>query len=97
MESFPKTNITLFKRHKENKSKIGQERSSMQQPGYQCHRPTPWMQESVSMHKKPYQSQAFAHESSKVGGRGKREEGKRGQEADEKIVCRARWDESIDV
>ena len=41
------------------------------------------MQESVSMNarkcvhaQKPYPSQAFAHESSKVGGRGKRETGK---------------------
>ena len=42
-----------YKRHKENKSKTGQERSSMQQADYQCHRPTPWMQESVSMHKSP--------------------------------------------
>ena len=38
----------------ENKSKIGQERNSMQQGRlYQYHRPTPWMQESVSMHKSP--------------------------------------------
>ena len=34
---------------------------------------------------KPYPSQAFAHESSKVGGRGKKKDWKeRGQEADEK-------------
>ena len=32
---------------KNYKSKIGQEGSSMQQADYQCHRPTPWMQESV--------------------------------------------------
>ena len=31
--------------------KTGQERSSMQQADYQCNRPTPWMQESVSKHK----------------------------------------------
>ena len=50
----------------------------MQQADYQYHRPTPWMQESVSMNarkcvhaQKPYPSRAFAHESSKVGGRGK--------------------------
>ena len=42
-----------YKRHEENKRLIGQERSSMQQAHYQCHRPTPWMQESVSMHKSP--------------------------------------------
>ena len=51
------------------------------------------MQESVSMDarkcvhaQKPYPSQAFAHESSKVGGRGKREGDRkdRGQEADGK-------------
>ena len=32
-------------------SKILQERSSMQRADYHFHRPTPWMQESVSMHK----------------------------------------------
>ena len=32
-----------YKRHEEKKSKIGKERSSMQQAD-QCHRPTPWMQ-----------------------------------------------------
>ena len=45
--------VRSYKRHKENKSKIGQQRSSMQQADYQCHRPTPWMQESVSMHESP--------------------------------------------
>ena len=45
--------LRFCKRHEENKSKIGQKRSSMQQADYQCHRPTPWMQESVSMHKSP--------------------------------------------
>ena len=42
------------------------------------------MQESVSMQKKakkPYPTQAFMHESSKVGGRGKRDRKDRGQEA----------------
>ena len=34
-----------------DKRKIEQERSSMQQAQNQCHRPTPRMQESVSMHK----------------------------------------------
>ena len=44
------------------------------------------MQESVSMHKSPTPPQAVAHESSKVGGRGKREGDRkdRGQEADGK-------------
>ena len=42
-----------YKRHEENKSKSRQERSSIQQAHYQCHRPTPWIQESVSMHKSP--------------------------------------------
>ena len=32
--------------------KIGKERSSMQKTNDQCHRPTPWMQESVSMHQR---------------------------------------------
>ena len=45
--------LRSYKRHEENRRKIGQERSSMQQAHYQCHRPTPWMQESVSMHKSP--------------------------------------------
>ena len=42
-----------YKGHLENKSKIGQERSSMQQADYHSHRPTPWMLKSVSMHKSP--------------------------------------------
>ena len=37
--------LRSYKRHEGNKRKIGQERSS---PDYQFHRPTPWMQESVS-------------------------------------------------
>ena len=41
--------IRSYKRHEENRSKIGQECSS----DYQCHQPNPWMQESVSMHKNP--------------------------------------------
>ena len=32
---------------------MGQERSSMQQADYECPRPTPWIQESVSNHKSP--------------------------------------------
>ena len=47
--------IRTCKSHEENKSKIEQERSSMQQAHNQCHRPTPWMQESVCMHKSPTQ------------------------------------------
>ena len=43
--------LRSYKRHEENKSKNCQKRSPMQQADYQCHRPTPWMQESVSMHK----------------------------------------------
>ena len=45
----------------------------MQQADYHHHRPTPWMQESVHA-QKSYPPQAVAHESSKVGRRGKREE-----------------------
>ena len=37
--------IIYYYKGEENKSKIGQERNSMQQADYQCHRPTPWMQE----------------------------------------------------
>ena len=54
--SFPITEV-----HEENKRKIGQERSSMQQADYQCHRPTPWMQESVSMN-----ARKCVHECNKV-------------------------------
>ena len=43
--------LSIYKRHEENKSKIGQERRSIQQADYQCHQPTPSMQESVSKHK----------------------------------------------
>ena len=45
--------LMSYNRHEENKSKSGQERSSMQQADYQCHRPTLWMQESVSLHQSP--------------------------------------------
>ena len=58
---------------------------------HECKKVCPWMQESVSMNarkcvhaQKPCPSQAFAHESSKVGGRGKRDRKDRGQEADGK-------------
>ena len=51
----PFQRLRFYKRHEQNKRRIGQERSSIQQPHYQCHRPTPWMQESVSMHKSPTQ------------------------------------------
>ena len=37
----PNQILRSYKRHEENKSKIGQGRSSMQQADYQCHRPTP--------------------------------------------------------
>ena len=49
----PFQQLMSYKTHEENKRKIGQEGSSMQLAHYQCHRPTPWMQESVSMHKSP--------------------------------------------
>ena len=51
----PFQRLRYYKRHEEKKRKIGQERSSIQQAHYQSHRPTPWMQESVSMHKSPSQ------------------------------------------
>ena len=47
----------------------------MQQADYH-HRPTPWMQESVSMHKSPTPVRALAHESSK-GRRKRKRRGKR--------------------
>ena len=37
---------------RKNDSKIRQERSSMKHADYKFHRPTPWMQESASMHRK---------------------------------------------
>ena len=79
--------LRSYKRHEENKRKIGQERSSMQQADYQCHRPTPWMQESVSMHKSPTpvrhsrMNQARSEEEEKERKRDRRD---RGQEADGK-------------
>ena len=45
--------LMSFKTREENMSKIGQERSSMPQADNQYHRPSPWMQESVSTHKSP--------------------------------------------
>ena len=62
--------LKSYKRHEENKRKIGQEESSMQQADSMDARKCVHAQE-------PYLSQAFAHESSKVGGRGKREEKER--------------------
>ena len=53
--------LRSYKRHEENKRKIGQERSSMQQADYHRHRPTPWMQESVSMN-----ARKCVHECKKV-------------------------------
>ena len=50
---FPFQLLTSYKGHEESKSKIGQERSSVQQADYHRHWPTPRMQESVSMHKSP--------------------------------------------
>ena len=76
-------------KRQENKSKIGQERSSMQQADYQCHRPTPWMQESVSMHKSPApvthsrMNQARSEEEEKER---KRDRKDRGQESDGKAA-----------
>ena len=72
------------KRHKENKSKIGQERSSMQQADYQCHWSTSWMQESVSMHKSPApvrHSRMNQARSEKKEKEKKRDSKERGQEA----------------
>ena len=79
--------LRSYKRHKENKRKIRQERSSMQQADYQCHRPTPWMQESVSMHKSPTplrhsrKNQARSEEEEKERNRVRKN---KGQEADRK-------------
>ena len=73
-----------YKRQEENNSKIGQERSSMQQADYQFQQPTPWMQESVSMHKSPT---PLRHSNWIKQGRRKRKKRDRkdwGQEADGK-------------
>ena len=75
------------KRPEENKRKIGQERSSIQQDDYQCHRPTPWMQESVSMHKSPNpfrQSRMNQARSEEEDKKRKRDRKDRDQEADGK-------------
>ena len=79
--------LRSYKRHEESKNKIGQERSSMQQADYQCHRPTPWMQESVSMHKSPTpvrQSRMNQARSAEEGKERKRDRKDRGQEDDGK-------------
>ena len=78
--------LRSYKRYEENKSKTGQECRSMQQADYHRHRPTPWMQESVSMHKSPTllrqsrMNQARSEEEEKE----RRDRKDRGQEADEK-------------
>ena len=67
--------------------KIGHECISMQQAEYKCHRPTPWMQESVSMHKSPTpvrhlrMNQARSEEEEQKRGRDRKD---RGREADGK-------------
>ena len=72
-------------KEEENKRKIGQETSSVQQAHYHRHQPTPWMQESVSMHKSPTpvrhsrMNQARSEEEEKER---KRDRKDRGQEAD---------------
>ena len=79
--------IRSYKGDKENKSKIGQERRSMQQADYHRHQPTPRIQESVSMHKSPTplrhsrMNQARSEEKEKER---KRDRKDRGQEADGK-------------
>ena len=79
--------LRSYERHEDNKRKIGPERSSMQQADYQCHRLSPWMQESVSMHKSPTQlrhsrmNQTRSEEEEKER---KRDRKDRGQEADGK-------------
>ena len=78
--------LRSYERFEENKSKIGQERSSMQTTNVMAH--------SINARKcvhaqKPYPSQAYVYESSKVGGRGKREQerhGKKGRLTKQKPV-----------
>ena len=72
--------LRSYKRHEENKSKSGQERSSMQQADFECHRPTQWMQVSVSMHKNPTHSGRH----SRMNQATSEEREDRGQEADGK-------------
>ena len=67
--------LRSYKRYEKNKSQKGQERSSMQHAG-QCQRPSMNARKCVHA-QNPYPTQAFAHESSKVGRRGK----DRGKEA----------------
>ena len=74
----------VISRHEENKSKIGQERSSMQLADYHRHRPTPWMQESVSMHTPLRHSRMNQARSEEEEKERERERKDRGQEADGK-------------
>ena len=67
--------LSSYRRHEENKSNIGQERSSMQQADYQLMSSALSMNARKCVHaQKPNSFQVFAHESSKAGERGKREE-----------------------
>ena len=68
-----------YKRHKENKKKIGQERSSMQQADYKMSSAHSMNARKCVHAQKPYLSHANVHESSKVGEREK----KRGRETGE--------------
>ena len=74
--SFPTTKVLQYKRHEENKSKIGQERSFMKQAHYtNVIGPLHECKKRKCVHaQKPHLTQAIGHESSKGGGRGKREE-----------------------
>ena len=65
--------LRSYKRHQEKKSKIEQKRSSMQQADYEIMSSAHSMNAGKCVHaQRPYPSQAFAHESSKVRGRGKK-------------------------
>ena len=80
--------LRSYKRHEENKRKIGQERSSK----LHAAGPLP-MSSAYSMNarkcvhaQKPYPSQAFAHESSKVEGRGQEVDGKKGSPTKQRLI-----------
>ena len=56
----------------------------MQQADYQCHQPTPWMQESVSMHKSPTQLKPSRMNHARSEEEEKRDRKEKVQEADGK-------------
>ena len=87
--------LRSYKTCEKNKSKKGQERSSIQQAG-QCQQPSMNARKCVHA-QNPHPTQAFAHESSTVGRRGKREEKTEARRLIERKVAQQNKDTSEEL